>query len=999
MKSIKFFFGCALALAVAVACDNKEPQEDPNETEYDDNYWAASASISSNSERYSKTDDGSGTVDFKAEGGEVEFSVVCGTEWIAENTASDIFDVAWNCTNGTLTVSCGQNYDETEKSATVTLYTAELHVKFATIGITQDAYGAPSITAETNEWEAPAAGNLSTTVTVDASEDWTVETPEEAWLSAEKTDVATLTLTAEENEDTQERTAKVTLSCTDGIRTTYEYINVTQDAKAYITLSSESIELNGVEGTASITVESNYDWDFSYDTENGWFTVTSEDKTVTIAVSENESDDSRSGVVTFTAGDGEENVAEAQLTITQGVVTNPMILVYTTTSANQTVGLPVYGTVNVTVDWGDGSDVETLTSSNPTHAYAEAGEHTVTIDGTATELNSYSISSTRRPYLTAVKAWGELGLTNLYRAFYMCSGLTELPEETGDAFAEVTSCSYAFYKCTALETVPAGLFKDCSNVTDFTYCFDGSTALKSVPADLFSGCTAVTDCIHLFDGCTALETIESSEDSECGLFDDFTGVTKFDYVFQSCPLTSLPENLFAKCTSATSFEYALGKNSVITKLPAGLFAGCPEASDFKYTFTTCTALEEIPSGLFSNNTKADSFYATFYSCSSLEEIPEGLFDNCTAVTTLYMLFDGCESLTTVPSGLFDKMTEVGNIQALFMNCYKLPGIPSGLFDSFTSVTNAQSIFYHDSSLVSLPDHLLDKMTGVTALNNSFPACVSLTAIPDGFFKYNTNVTSFESAFNGCSSITEIPSDLFGESTSEKVSLASCFAGTSITEIPEGLFDKLTVASSFASCFSGCKSLTKVPEGLFDNNTANITFLNTFYNTTSLTEVPDGLFATSSAVTTYSGTFNGSGLTKIPSGLFGSQPSAKTISSTFKGCTALTSIPETLFAECPAVTTFEGCFSGCTSLTSIPTALLDNCTKVITVKEMFMGDTALTGESPYTVVTVDEETGETVKVHLYDRTTTYGFSKPTSYTNCFDSCEGLTDYSDMPSSWK
>ena len=58
----------------------------------------------------------------------------------------------------------------------------------------------------------------------------------------------------------------------------------------------------------------------------------------------------------------------------------------------------------------------------------------------------------------------------------------------------------------------------------------------------------------------------------------------------------------------------------------------------------------------------------------------------------------------------------------------------------------------------------------------------------------------------------------------------------------------------------------------------------------------------------------------------------------------------------------------------------------------MGCKALTGESPYTIV-------NDAKVHLYERTSALGFSTVSTKTDCFDGCTGLSDYGDMPTTWK
>ena len=91
-----------------------------------------------------------------------------------------------------------------------------------------------------------------------------------------------------------------------------------------------------------------------------------------------------------------------------------------------------------------------------------------------------------------------------------------------------------------------------------------------------------------------------------------------------------------------------------------------------------------------------------------------------------------------------------------------------------------------------------------------------------------------------------------------------------------------------------------------------------------------------------------------------------LANAFYGCSALTTIPENLFANCPKVTDFSYTFYNCT---------------------------AVTGESPYTMI------GDK-KVHLYERKNyPEHFTETTNRRGCFNGCTGLSDYAQIPSSWK
>ncbi|MCD8206798.1 MAG: BACON domain-containing protein, partial [Bacteroidales bacterium] len=137
----KFILGLAAVLFALCACDDN----DKNDNGFDEQYYAEHASISSSDTKFTANSDG-GDITFKAAGGEVVVSVICGTDWDVRNSASDVFTAVCDWNNGTLTVSAGQNTIEAERTATLSLVTVGLQLEFAKITITQNAYGAPEIT-------------------------------------------------------------------------------------------------------------------------------------------------------------------------------------------------------------------------------------------------------------------------------------------------------------------------------------------------------------------------------------------------------------------------------------------------------------------------------------------------------------------------------------------------------------------------------------------------------------------------------------------------------------------------------------------------------------------------------------------------------------------------------------------------------------------------------------------------------------------------------------
>ena len=218
------------------------------------------------------------------------------------------------------------------------------------------------------------------------------------------------------------------------------------------------------------------------------------------------------GVVTVTTG-CKDNPAEvsAAINVTQGP---PSLILEYTVPAGGKIILPLSGAIDCTVDYGDGYSEKLALTLNPAtgslinYEYAEAGVYEVSVSGSVEQL--YSLqghSETSRSYLTAVKQWGNVNLTSMYYAFYLCSNLKTLPENTTDSFAEVTTFKYAFEGCSGLQTIPASLFSGCDKVTDVLGCFTKCASLTSVPENLLAPLKNVTSLQSFLAHCKQLKTI------------------------------------------------------------------------------------------------------------------------------------------------------------------------------------------------------------------------------------------------------------------------------------------------------------------------------------------------------------------------------------------------------------------------------------------------------------------------------------------------------------
>lgn len=138
------------------------------------------------------------------------------------------------------------------------------------------------------------------------------------------------------------------------------------------------------------------------------------------------------------------------------------------TAECSTITVPLTGTINATVDWGDGT-VETITAPLPAHSYTgPQGPRTITIDGTFSGWVGVDWPTWSYDCLTAVTEWGETGTTDVEGAFAYTPNLTKVANPP----TTVTAMPYFFYDAGASVQGPETW--DMSTVTNMANIFYGS---------------------------------------------------------------------------------------------------------------------------------------------------------------------------------------------------------------------------------------------------------------------------------------------------------------------------------------------------------------------------------------------------------------------------------------------------------------------------------------------------------------------------------------------
>jgi hypothetical protein len=184
---------------------------------------------------------------------------------------------------------------------------------------------------------------------------------------------------------------------------------------------------------------------------------------------------------------------------------NPLTIVYQTSVINDSILLPLYENVNVSVFWGDDTKSIYTTTGDKIHVYETPGIYTVRIFGILERLgNGLNTTTTYQDKIISVQSFGDetIQLNSLSGAFKNAINLVSIPAYLPTT---ITSLKYTFYGASSLND-PNILLWNTSNVTIMSYTFFDTTSFNQNLENWDK--SNVTEQYYMFYGSNTYETNE-----------------------------------------------------------------------------------------------------------------------------------------------------------------------------------------------------------------------------------------------------------------------------------------------------------------------------------------------------------------------------------------------------------------------------------------------------------------------------------------------------------
>ena len=265
---------------------------------------------------------------------------------------------------------------------------------------------------------------------------------------------------------------------------------------------------------------------------------------------------------------------------------DPMVLVFDTSLGSTTIYLPLFGNVNCSVDWGDGTSDSYTTEDYHSHTYSINGVYQVSISGRLSEFGGFG---TYEDALISCLSFGELGIVSLQGAFEGCSNLTVVPSSIPSSVTDVNlmfsdaisfnqdisswdtsnivNMSYMFYRANSFNQNINSW--NTSNVTNMSYMFSQNTSFNQ-PLNSWNT-SNVTNMNHMFSSSVFNQAIGSwNTSSVTNMSRMFSGNSIFNQTIDSWNTSSVTDMSFMFFSSIFNQPLNSWNTSSVTTM-AGMF--------------------------------------------------------------------------------------------------------------------------------------------------------------------------------------------------------------------------------------------------------------------------------------------------------------------------------------------------------------------------------------------------------------------------------------------
>lgn len=589
-----------------------------------------------------------------------------------------------------------------------------------------------------------------------------------------------------------------------------------------------------------------------------------------------------------------------------------------------------------------------------------------------------------------------------------CGSLTSLPEKID--FTEATSATNAFWECWSLpKSECKRVAKTCPNVTDGGRMFAG-TAMGSLDEDFFSNMGSLEQTWRMFNG-NVNGTLHPN------LFKPLVNLVSATYMFEGCTdLTGgIPSGFFSECTKledCTNMFFHCGFNG---EIPENIFDNCPNLKSVQSMFAENYFTCRIPSNIFKNNTRLENAAICFTRNPNIYgEIPRDIFKGSSnerhynRLENISYIFESTGISGEVPEDIFVNCPILKNVNGVFKDCSNITGsIPENILQPCaSSLLSADEMFGLDAGINgTIPSNLFANCTNLSSISGFFRQTKITGSIPTGLLRDCPNLMNVSSLFAECSGIAgTIPQDLLSY-TNELLNVAGLFRGCHMltSDIPENLFANCSKVEDMRHMFEGCYRLRgQIPADLF-RNCRKVRFMSwMFANCRNLGN------ATPTEINPY----------YMPNNLFHDCPLLEDVSNMFQmwgaddgaGAMAANSdrrVPEDLFKYCPNLRDCSALFAGNGMVGgAIPSMFFYYNTNLRSIESAFwgssfnaMGDNLLDRNLKLENVAHafrESHIASGTATPIWD---TSVYKDINSYTMCFRGLEELSNYNDIPSTWK